>query len=113
MTTRQRGDQHATRGEGMSVRDAGRKGGEKRKQQLGPDGFSQLGRKGGKATAATHGREFYQQIGRKGGGKRGQGVSGLVQEGGQAEVAPVATADRGSIPTPATQDGSRRHESRR
>ena len=69
----------------MSVREAGRRGGEVRREQLGPEGYSQLGRKGGEATASTHGSGFYQQIGQKGGEVGGQRVRELIDRGKQAE----------------------------
>src|SRR5437899_1042273 len=39
------------RGKGMSVREAGKMGGEARKTQLGPQGYSQMGKKGGETVA--------------------------------------------------------------
>lgn len=45
----------------------------------------EAGRKGGKATSATHGHEFYEEIGHKGGAKGGPRVRELIEEGRKAE----------------------------
>jgi general stress protein YciG len=57
---------------GMSVREAGQKGGETVKQKYGPEFYEAIGRKGGLATKLAHGHEFYEQIGKKGGKKGGE-----------------------------------------
>ena len=59
-------------GSGMSVREAGQKGGETVKKRYGPEFYEQIGRKGGLATKEAHGHEFYEQIGKKGGKKGGE-----------------------------------------
>jgi general stress protein YciG len=57
---------------GMSVREAGQKGGETVKKKYGPEFYEEIGRKGGLATKRAHGHEFYEQIGKKGGKKGGE-----------------------------------------
>ncbi len=57
---------------GMSVREAGQKGGETVKKKYGPEFYEMIGRKGGLATKLAHGHEFYEQIGKKGGKKGGE-----------------------------------------
>lgn len=46
---------------------------------------SEAGRKGGETTARTHGHEFFQEIGHKGGSKGGQRVRELIEKGKTAE----------------------------
>jgi len=45
----------------------------------------EAGRKGGEATSKSHDRTFYENIGHKGGVKGGQRVRELIQRGKEAE----------------------------
>ena len=51
----------------MSVRDAGKKGGDTVRERYGPGFYETIGRKGGQATRERHGAQFYETIGQKGG----------------------------------------------
>src|SRR6201995_326936 len=51
----------------MSVREAGKKGGDTARDRYGSTFYEDIGRKGGKATRDRHGVEFYESIGQKGG----------------------------------------------
>ncbi len=51
----------------MSVREAGKKGGDTVRDRYGPGFYEAIGRKGGQATRQRHGVEFYESIGQKGG----------------------------------------------
>ena len=51
----------------MSVREAGKKGGDTVRERYGAGFYEQIGRKGGQATRERHGAAFYEQIGQKGG----------------------------------------------
>ncbi len=52
---------------GMTVREAGKKGGDIVKTKYGPEFFAAIGRKGGESTKRRHGSQFYETIGHKGG----------------------------------------------
>ena len=60
----------------MSVREAGKKGGEARKQQLGPEGYKTMGQRGGKMAHEKH-PNLAQRAGQKG----GQAVRELINKG--------------------------------
>lgn len=57
-----------TRG-GITVKEAGRRGGKATKLRHGPDFYQTIGRKGGETTKLRHGPKFYEKIGRKGGNR--------------------------------------------
>ena len=54
-------------GTGMTVREAGKKGGDIVKSRYGAQFYAEIGRKGGESTKRRHGSEFYGAIGHKGG----------------------------------------------
>lgn len=51
----------------MTVREAGRKGGNTVKALYGLEHYKACGRKGGQKVMDTYGKGFYEEIGRKGG----------------------------------------------
>ena len=72
----------------MSVREAGQKGGETRREELGPEGYSNLGHQGVEALREQRGPDAMSEIGKQGGEARKQelgpeGYSELGQKGGQ------------------------------
>ena len=58
---------------GMTVKDAGRRGGERggqtTRERYGSEFYREIGRRGGETVRQIRGREFYEDIGRKGGRK--------------------------------------------
>jgi uncharacterized protein len=52
---------------GMTVAEAGRKGGVKVAQERGRAFYEKIGKKGGETVKAERGHEFYEKIGKKGG----------------------------------------------
>jgi general stress protein YciG len=74
---------------GMSVSEAGRRGGNAVKSKYGREYYSDIGRKGGAAIAKERGASYYSEIGKKGGEtvKRNQGAefySEIGRKGGEA-----------------------------
>ncbi|HZR07739.1 MAG: KGG domain-containing protein [Myxococcales bacterium] len=70
---------------GMTVSEAGRKGGERVRDERGVEFYQEIGRKGGElggrkggeAVRDKYGPSFYEEIGRKG----GQKVRELIEQG--------------------------------
>src|SRR5216683_1265726 len=95
---------------GMTVREAGRKGGQTVRDKYGHSFYEEIGRKGGETVKAERGRSFYEQIGKKGGdtvkaergaafyeqiGKKGgDAVRQLIEEGKKAANEAKAMAAR-------------------
>ena len=52
---------------GMSVNEAGQKGGQSNAESHDREHFENIGHKGGQANAETHDREHFENIGQKGG----------------------------------------------
>lgn len=61
---------------GMSVREAGKRGGDRVKAKYGSEFYEAIGRKGGEATKNKYGPAFYEEIGAKGGQKPKRPASG-------------------------------------
>jgi uncharacterized protein len=80
-------------GGGMTVREAGRKGGQKVRDERGHAFYEAIGRKGGETVRDQRGHEFYEEIGHKG----GQKVKELIEAGKKraAEAAQAANKDVG------------------
>jgi general stress protein YciG len=66
---------------GMTVEEAGHKGGEKTAKTHGKEFYQEIGRKGGEEVKEERGPEFYQEIGHKG----GQKVKELIKKGEESE----------------------------
>ena len=74
-----------SKGGGMTVSEAGRKGGERVRNERGVEFYQEIGRKGGElggrkggeAVRDKYGPSFYEEIGRKG----GQKVRELIEQG--------------------------------
>src|SRR5438270_640622 len=71
----------------MTVREAGRKGGEKVASERGHAFYEEIGKKGGEKVASERGHAFYEEIGHKG----GQKVRELIARG-KGEASPGASA---------------------
>ena len=61
--------ENSANGGGMSVREAGKRGGDRVKEKYGSEFYEAIGRKGGEATKSKYGPTFYEEIGAKGGQK--------------------------------------------
>ena len=91
-------------GGGMTVREAGRKGGQKVRDERGHAFYEEIGRKGGETVRDQRGHEFYEEIGHKG----GQKVKELIEAGKRrAQEAVKPPGEEGIAPkSGATSGGS-------
>jgi general stress protein YciG len=75
---------------GMTVREAGRKGGQKVRDERGHAFYEEIGRKGGETVRDQRGHEFYEEIGHKG----GQKVKELIEAGKRRAAEAAANANK-------------------
>src|SRR5471032_1290645 len=104
----------------MSVREAGKKGGDTVRDRYGSGFYEQIGRKGGQATRERHGAQFYESIGQKGGRvvkdkygsdfyeeighKGGQKVKQLIAEAKKNLAAEAVVSANGAAPANGTAE---------
>ena len=81
---------------GMTVAEAGHKGGEKVARERGRAFYERIGRKGGEMVKAERGHEFYEMIGKKGGHR----VRTLIEEGKKAATEAAAKTEEDKTPAP-------------
>lgn len=86
---------------GMTVQEAGRKGGERVANERGRSFYEEIGKKGGRTVARERGHGFYEEIGRKGGeavkASRGAGFySEIGHKGGQKVRELIEQAKKGN-----------------
>ncbi len=91
---------------GMTVQEAGRKGGERVAHERGREFYETIGKKGGQTVARERGHDFYEQIGKKGGeavkATRGsEFYSEIGHKGGQRVKELIQQAKRGQRGAPA------------
>ncbi len=100
-------------GSEMSVREAGKKGGDTVRERYGSGFYETIGRKGGQATRERHGATFYETIGQKGGrvvkDKYGSDFyEEIGHKGGQKVKSLIAEAKK-SLAAAAAADGTDAH----
>src|SRR5438270_324292 len=86
---------------GMTVSEAGRKGGERVRDERGVEFYQEIGRKGGElggrkggeAVRDKYGPSFYEEIGRKG----GQKVRELIEQGKRLARESAAKKEQGGL----------------
>ena|SRR5207249_2858274 len=98
---------------GMTVSEAGRKGGERVRDERGVEFYQEIGRKGGElggrkggeAVRDKYGPSFYEEIGRKG----GQKVRELIEQG-KRMAREAAAKKEGGLDEMGNLKGGRRDE---
>lgn len=87
----------------------GGKGGEARKEELGSEGYQQLGRKGGETVRDRYGPSFFAQIGGKGGQARWENRKAAAADSGNGTNG--HSAEQGEASSSARKSGRGRRAS--